>query len=286
MSLKNAPDKKNKNLSKDIDRVSKSISSEYKMFYDFYEDAWIGYLPCEEFDQSLFSKIVKENKDLKKINANMSETLEMFKTNGIQHIETDYQTNSDFLRIFMETHNYDYLDSERLVSRLSLDDIILSPKYNDKEFLISQMNSLDLHYEPSFLKSNKKSKLEENVINFLTDKENISKESLRLFFEYLKKNPDKIISQTTLMDSESIQGYSMVVRTRWNKNTGILSFLDIKNTDQPIKDLIIAQSILDCKMNNIDQIEVHIRDDVMEKENAYLSYGFEFSNVHRFQLND
>lgn len=286
MSMNGLSDKINKNPSKDNNILNKSDSSEYKIFYDFYEDAWIGYLSSEESDPLYLASVADEKKYPSDLKANITHTLETFKNNGVNQIETDFQITNEILISVMESNNYEYMDSERLVSRLSVEDIKLSPKYENKEFLISQMKSFGLHSEPSFLRIKSKSELEENVINFLIDKENISKESLRSFFDYLKKNPDKIISQTIFMDDESIQGYTMVVRTRWNKATGILSFLDIKNPNNNLKDLIFAQSIHDCKNNDIDQLEVHIRDDVMEKENGYLAYGFEFNNVHRFQLND
>ncbi len=79
----------------------------------------------------------------------------------------------------------------------------------------------------------------------------------------------------------------MVVRTRWNKNTGILSFLDMRDpNDSKLKDLLIAKSVNDCKIHGIELLEVYIRDDVLSKELNYDRYGFEFKTIHRFELNN
>ena len=82
-----------------------------------------------------------------------------------------------------------------------------------------------------------------------------------------------------------IQGHAMVVRTRWNNNTAILSFLDMQNPDDfLIKDLLIAKSIIDCKIHDIEILEVYIRDDVLLKEQDYERYGFEFKIIHHLEL--
>ena len=283
MLMKDDPDKEDKFPFDDIIDFNKI--NPYKIFYDFYEDTWIGYLPSSEISSSKVSKSKNKERNTNDIKILISQAIEIFKTKGIEQIETDISINNDILKTTLQSNNFEYVDSERLVSRLPLNEIIISDTYNDVNFLTSKMKSMDLHSESSFLSSKGGSELEENVISFLTDKENISKESLRSFFDYLKKNPDKLISQTTLMNNESIQGYTMVVRTRWNPKIGILSFLDMVNTDSSsLMDLIVAQSIQDCKNNEIDLLEVHIRDDVLEKENSYLTYGFEFKNLHRFQL--
>ncbi|OLS20153.1 MAG: hypothetical protein HeimC2_38430 [Candidatus Heimdallarchaeota archaeon LC_2] len=274
MKLKDDLEKDDNDLSSDVYQFKKAMP--YKIYYDFYEDTWIGYLPSFGLDSS------KESSNLK---IELSLALETFKTKGVTQIETDIRIENDILTPTLANHNYEYLDSERLVSRLPLNKIKIPDEYNDHEFMSSKMSSLGLQSKSSFLNNKMEPDFEENVISFLTDRENVSKESLRSFFDYLKKNPDKIISQTTLMNKEVIQGYTMVVRTRWDKNTGILSFLEMVNSESStLKELIIAQTIQDCKNHEIDLLEVHIRDDVLEKENLYQSYGFVFHNLHRFQL--
>jgi hypothetical protein len=177
-------------------------------------------------------------------------------------------------------------DSERLASRLRLDQIILPEGYRNRETLEFQILAQGLYSRPSFLKLPHLFDLETQLIDFLVQKENISKASLTSFFQYLKENPDKIISQTIFMKDASIQGHAMVVRTRWNKNTAILSFLDMRDpNDYLLKDLLIAKSVNDCKMHGIELLEVYIRDDVLLKELDYERYGFEFKNIHRFEQN-
>ncbi|MCE7734882.1 MAG: hypothetical protein GPJ54_08405 [Candidatus Heimdallarchaeota archaeon] len=274
-----------------MDELYKSSFNPFKLYYDFYEDAWIGYIPAsflinQPLDQNSMPIHIQIDKGENTSSTLISQVIDTFKQKGISHIETDFHKNNKILFDSLKRFGFSHTDSERLASRLHIDKIKLPKGYRNRETLEFQILAKGLDSRPSFLKLPHLFDLESQLIDFLVNNENISKNSLTSFFQYLKENPDKIVSQTILIKDTKIQGHAMVVRTRWNKNTAILSFLDMLDpNDFLLKDLLIAKSVNDCKIHKIDLLEVYIRDDVLLKEQNYERYGFEFKTVHHFELN-
>ncbi|MHA2098243.1 MAG: hypothetical protein ACW99A_06120 [Candidatus Kariarchaeaceae archaeon] len=281
---------KNSGKSLSMDELYQSAFNPFKVYYDFYEDAWIGYIPSSflvtqpsaENIEPIHVQLDQGNGTSKTM---ISYVIDTFIEKGVHHIETDFQLNNRILIDNLSKCGYSLISSERLASRLFLEQINLPEKYKSQVDLNVEIKSKNLHLEPTFLRSPQFSNLEKSIIQFLVDKENISKSSFVKFFKYLKDNPDKIISQSILMQNGEILGHVMVARTRWNKNTGILSFLNIKDKDNHlIRDILMAKSVIDCKSQGIELLEVYIRDDVLLIEKNYERYGFEFSNVHHFEI--
>lgn len=285
-------DSKGEQKEMSMDELYKSSFNPFKLYYDFYEDAWIGYIPASflinhSFDQNSLPVHIQIDKGDSTSSTLISQVIDTFKQKGINHIETDFLKTNKVLFDSLGRYGFDLTDSERLASRLPIEQIKLPNGYRDRETLEFQILSKALDSRPSFLRLPQLFDLETQLINFLVSQENISKASLTSFFQYLKENTDKLVSQTIFIKGTQIQGHALVVRTRWNKNTAILSFLDMRDSnDSQLKDMLIAKSVNDCKIHGIELLEVYIRDDVLSKELNYEKYGFEFKTIHRFELNN
>ena len=63
-----------------------------------------------------------------------------------------------------------------------------------------------------------------------------------------------------------------------------MSFVNTsKQNSQNLRELLIGKTVLECKLTNINMIEIYIREDVFELSKRFTPHGFKFRNILSFE---
>ncbi len=201
----------------------------------------------------------------KALKMKINDTFDTFNSLGIKIIETDICSDIKLMEDHAKDYGYELISDEHLVATTPTSDITVETLEED-----IKVDDVDI------------SKDWRELSSFILIKENISELSINQFFEFVKDG--RQISHKIIRNNGKIVAHGLLVKSRWDKKVGLMSFFHALGSNQDtLRDNIMEKILVDCKTYNIDVIEVHLRDDVHDYQNNYTKYGFIFNKIITFE---
>ena len=246
-----------------------------KIYYDFYINELVGYIPSAFFTDEFKDGEISVTKDFEDAAVLMMvQSFQEFEALEVNLIESDLEYNFSKFNQVLNKHGYKLLDMEKMVARLPLPEIRI-PKHQKYSFEQIKEYKIRINSENEII-------IPELVV-FLLEHENISEKSLNTFFTYLYTSENILLNQITVSYQNNLVGHGLLVTTRWDKKTGLLSFVHTEGKEPKlIQHLMMTRLLETAAKSKLRSIEVHIRDDVYDLSKNYEQYGFTFSPISTF----